>query len=61
MTWSLVAGPQNLVIVRELDTPNNYGGITYLGFERLTYVPIQVSESGRTRVARCFVCVGLVI
>ncbi|XP_020519721.1 probable Xaa-Pro aminopeptidase P isoform X2 [Amborella trichopoda] len=32
---------ENLLCVREVDTPNCFGGMGYLGFERLTYVPIQ--------------------
>ncbi|KAJ4832200.1 Aminopeptidase P2 [Turnera subulata] len=34
---------ENLLYVKEVDTPNRYGGIEYLGFEKLTFVPIQVS------------------
>jgi hypothetical protein len=33
---------QNLLVIRERETPNRFGGTTYLGFEKLTYVPIQV-------------------
>ncbi|KAF9607623.1 hypothetical protein IFM89_037551 [Coptis chinensis] len=32
---------ENLLFVKEANTPNRYGGIGYLGFEKLTYVPIQ--------------------
>eukprot|EP01018_Ginkgo_biloba_P032583 Gb_05542 [translate_table: standard] len=32
---------ENLLIVCEMETPNRFGGITYLGFEKLTFVPIQ--------------------
>ncbi|XP_022150774.1 probable Xaa-Pro aminopeptidase P [Momordica charantia] len=32
---------ENLLIVKEVDTPNRFGGIGYLGFEKLTFVPIQ--------------------
>ncbi|PRQ42195.1 putative hydrolase [Rosa chinensis] len=32
---------ENLLVVKEVDTPNRFGGIGYLGFEKLTYVPIQ--------------------
>lgn len=32
---------ENLLVVKEVDTPNNYGGLAYLGFEKLTFVPIQ--------------------
>ncbi|RWW17992.1 hypothetical protein GW17_00018050 [Ensete ventricosum] len=32
---------QNLLIVKEAELPNYYGGIGYLGFEKLTFVPIQ--------------------
>lgn len=33
---------QNLVYVKEMNTPNRFGGVEYLGFEKLTFVPIQV-------------------
>ncbi|KAK9054796.1 hypothetical protein SSX86_025875 [Deinandra increscens subsp. villosa] len=32
---------ENLLFVKEVDTPNRFGGITYIGFEKLTFVPIQ--------------------
>ncbi|KAK1258947.1 hypothetical protein QJS04_geneDACA010229 [Acorus gramineus] len=32
---------ENLLCVKEVDTPNCFGGIVYLGFEKLTFVPIQ--------------------
>ncbi|PSS24931.1 Xaa-Pro aminopeptidase [Actinidia chinensis var. chinensis] len=32
---------ENLLHVEESDTPNRFGGIVYLGFEKLTFVPIQ--------------------
>ncbi|XP_057499074.1 aminopeptidase P2-like [Actinidia eriantha] len=32
---------ENLLHVEESDTPNRFGGIAYLGFEKLTFVPIQ--------------------
>lgn len=32
---------ENLLYVEEVDTPNRFGGIGYLGFEKLTFVPIQ--------------------
>ncbi|WJX80122.1 Aminopeptidase P2 [Trifolium repens] len=32
---------ENLLYVRNVETPNRFGGIQYLGFEKLTYVPIQ--------------------
>ncbi|XP_027349794.1 aminopeptidase P2 isoform X2 [Abrus precatorius] len=32
---------ENLLYVRNVETPNRFGGIEYLGFEKLTYVPIQ--------------------
>eukprot|EP00268_Persea_americana_P044428 TRINITY_DN4491_c1_g1_i2.p1 TRINITY_DN4491_c1_g1~~TRINITY_DN4491_c1_g1_i2.p1 ORF type:complete len:729 (-),score=141.42 TRINITY_DN4491_c1_g1_i2:471-2657(-) len=32
---------ENLLCVKEVNTPNCYGGIGYLGFEKLTFVPIQ--------------------
>ncbi|KAL9253418.1 Aminopeptidase P2-like protein [Drosera capensis] len=35
---------ENFLCVREMDTPNRFGGIGYLGFERLTFVPIQVER-----------------
>ncbi|XP_039140309.1 aminopeptidase P2 [Dioscorea cayenensis subsp. rotundata] len=32
---------ENLLYVKEANVPNRYGGIGYLGFEKLTFVPIQ--------------------
>ncbi|KAL4378489.1 hypothetical protein GQ457_02G039040 [Hibiscus cannabinus] len=32
---------ENLLCVKEINTPNRYGGIEYLGFEKLTFFPIQ--------------------
>lgn len=32
---------ENLLIVKEAPTPYRFGGISYLGFERLTFSPIQ--------------------
>ncbi|CAI9303350.1 unnamed protein product [Lactuca saligna] len=32
---------ENLLFVKEVNTPNRFGGITYIGFEKLTFVPIQ--------------------
>ncbi|KAM1802148.1 hypothetical protein ACFX11_033653 [Malus domestica] len=32
---------ENLLVVKEVDTPNRFGGNSYLGFEKLTFVPIQ--------------------
>ncbi|KAL5783684.1 hypothetical protein ACOSP7_008713 [Xanthoceras sorbifolium] len=32
---------ENLLSVKEVDTPNRFGGLSYLGFEKLTFVPIQ--------------------
>ncbi|KAL6764493.1 peptidase M24, structural domain-containing protein [Haematococcus lacustris] len=32
---------ENLVVVKEVDTPSRFGGVPYLGFEALTLVPIQ--------------------
>ncbi|XP_058226132.1 aminopeptidase P2 [Rhododendron vialii] len=32
---------ENLLYVEEADTPNRFGGIGYMGFEKLTFVPIQ--------------------
>lgn len=31
---------ENVVIVREVNTPNNFGGNGYLGFERVTMVSL---------------------
>ncbi|KAI3947749.1 hypothetical protein MKX01_034414 [Papaver californicum] len=28
--------------VKEINTPNHFGGIGYLGFENITFIPIQV-------------------
>lgn len=36
------SGMQNLLYVKEVNTPNRFGGIGYIGFEKLTFVPIQV-------------------
>ncbi|XP_028770817.1 aminopeptidase P2 [Neltuma alba] len=33
---------ENLLYVTDMETPNRYGGIQYLGFEKLTFVPIQI-------------------
>ncbi|KAK7284665.1 hypothetical protein RJT34_19415 [Clitoria ternatea] len=33
---------ENLLYVRNVETPNRFGGIIYLGFEKLTFVPIQL-------------------
>ncbi|CAA6659117.1 unnamed protein product [Spirodela intermedia] len=32
---------ENLLYVKEAETPNCFGGIAYLGFEKLTFVPFQ--------------------
>ncbi|KAK3418565.1 hypothetical protein EUGRSUZ_H04494 [Eucalyptus grandis] len=32
---------ENLLSVVEMNTPNRFGGVGYLGFEKLTFVPIQ--------------------
>ncbi|PIN10226.1 Xaa-Pro aminopeptidase [Handroanthus impetiginosus] len=32
---------ENLLYVKEVNTPNRFGGLEYLGFEKLTFVPIQ--------------------
>ncbi|KAL6964795.1 Aminopeptidase P2 [Sarracenia purpurea var. burkii] len=32
---------ENLLYVKEINTPNRFGGIGYMGFEKLTFVPIQ--------------------
>ena len=36
---------ENVVVVREAKTPNNFGGKGYLGFERLTMVRVVGSTS----------------
>ncbi|XVE89684.1 hypothetical protein DITRI_Ditri20bG0015700 [Diplodiscus trichospermus] len=33
---------ENLLHLQEINTPNRYGGTEYLGFEKLTFVPIQM-------------------
>lgn len=33
---------ENLVVVKEVDTPNRFGGLSYFGFEWLTLVPLQL-------------------
>jgi Xaa-Pro aminopeptidase len=32
---------ENVMIIKEVQTPNNFGGRGYLGFEHVTVVPIQ--------------------
>ncbi|GJN09927.1 hypothetical protein PR202_ga27981 [Eleusine coracana subsp. coracana] len=32
---------ENLLLIKELSLANSFGGISYLGFEKLTFVPIQ--------------------
>lgn len=32
---------ENLLVVHEVETANRFGGVTYLGFEKITFVPIQ--------------------
>ncbi|BBN15819.1 Xaa-Pro aminopeptidase [Marchantia polymorpha subsp. ruderalis] len=32
---------ENLVIIREAETENRFGGVTFLSFEKLSFVPIQ--------------------
>uniref|UniRef100_A0A0E0HLY3 Aminopeptidase P N-terminal domain-containing protein n=1 Tax=Oryza nivara TaxID=4536 RepID=A0A0E0HLY3_ORYNI len=32
---------ENLLLVKEVNLPNSFGGVSYLGFEKLTFVPIQ--------------------
>ncbi|XP_010674747.2 aminopeptidase P2 [Beta vulgaris subsp. vulgaris] len=32
---------ENLLFVKEIATPNRFGGVGYLGFEKLTFAPIQ--------------------
>jgi hypothetical protein len=39
---SFISFFQNLLLVKEANVPHAYGGIEYLGFEKLTFVPIQV-------------------
>jgi len=39
---------QNLLHVRDAETPNRFGGATYLGFEKLTFFPIQVQSDVST-------------
>lgn len=36
---------QNLLLIKELNLANSFGGISYLGFEKLTFVPIQVQTN----------------
>lgn len=39
---------ENVVVVREAQTPNNFGNKGYLGFERLTMVrPVRLSPARR--------------
>ncbi|KAF7805115.1 aminopeptidase P2 [Senna tora] len=33
---------ENLLYVKDVETPNRFGGIQYLGFEKLTFVPFQI-------------------
>ncbi|GFQ00200.1 probable xaa-pro aminopeptidase p [Phtheirospermum japonicum] len=35
---------ENLLYVKEVNTPNRFGGLEYLGFEKLTFFPIQCTE-----------------
>ena len=32
---------ENLLIVNEVNTPHRFGGVSYFGFERLTFCPLQ--------------------
>ncbi|TVU40093.1 hypothetical protein EJB05_13542 [Eragrostis curvula] len=32
---------ENLLLIKELNLANSFGGVSYLGFEKLTFVPIQ--------------------
>lgn len=32
---------ENLLIIKEVATPHRFGGMSYLGFERLTFAPLQ--------------------
>lgn len=34
---------ENILVVRKVDTPNQFGGVQYLGFEHITFVPFQKS------------------
>ncbi|KAL3631673.1 Aminopeptidase P2 [Castilleja foliolosa] len=33
---------ENLLYVKEVSTPNRFGGLEYLGFEKITFFPIQI-------------------
>lgn len=32
---------ENLLVVNEANTPHRFGGVSYFGFERLTFCPLQ--------------------
>ena len=32
---------ENLLTIKEVDTPHKFGGLSYFGFERLTFAPLQ--------------------
>ena len=32
---------ENLLTIKEVDTPHKFGGRSYFGFERLTFAPLQ--------------------
>jgi Xaa-Pro aminopeptidase len=38
---------ESIVIVREVSTPNNFGGVKFLGFEHVTMVISSLSPSGK--------------
>jgi len=42
--------------VINVETPNRFGGIQYLGFEKLTYVPIQVCQWLSITLVRYIFC-----
>ncbi|KAG0368496.1 hypothetical protein BGZ54_001810 [Gamsiella multidivaricata] len=39
---------ENVMLVRKADTPNNFGGRNYYGFEHVTLVPIQIKMIERS-------------
>lgn len=50
------SGMQNLLYVKEVNTPNRFGGIGYIGFEKLTFVPIQVYKQCSDLSLRAMLC-----
>ncbi|VAH04446.1 unnamed protein product [Triticum turgidum subsp. durum] len=46
---------ENLLLVKEVNLANSFGGISYLGFEKLTFVPIQAIKEKKD----CFICLYL--